>query len=276
VPGIPHIPRKNAGSLLFGSPHDGTFPLARRKLGVSYGFIVQRWLTSVTFHEYARNQREPDMAIPLNEVTVAEIQLRGIITGGGAGEIRTSFVFHFRRLATAIDPTKTAINTAFQANISASIAAALNVDWSATTNTVRYIQDALDAPTEFANADDGAITGDRLQSYASAYLLMRSAVRGRFYRGSKHLGPFSESDVTHATGCDIFNAGAVTRLQTICTDILAGFTDATLNVWVPCILSRAKSQLTENPTTVVTNDVVQILPNQRLGTEIRRKAPSLY
>jgi len=216
------------------------------------------------------------MAIPMNEVTVAEIQLRGIITGGGAGEIRTSFVFHFRRLATAVDPTKTAINTAFQANISASIAAALNVDWSATTNTVRYIQDALDAPTEFANADDGAITGDRLQSYASAYLLMRSAVRGREYRGSKHLGPFSESDVTHATGCDIFNAGAVTRLTTICTDILGGFTDATLNVWVPCILSRKLSQLTENPTTVVTNDVVQILPNQRLGTEIRRKAPSLY
>jgi len=213
---------------------------------------------------------------PINEITIAEIQLRGIITGGGAGEVRTNFVFHFRRLAVAVDPTKTAINTAFQTAISAPIAAALNVDWQATTNTVRYVQDAVDAPTEFTNADVGAITGDRLQSFATAYLLMRSAVRGQSYRGSKHLGPFSETDVTHATGCDIFNAAAVTRLETICTAIQDGFTDATVNVWVPCILSRKLSELTENPTTVITNDVIQVLPNQRVGTESRRKAPSLY
>jgi len=216
------------------------------------------------------------MPIPLNQVTVAEIQLRGIIVGGGAGEVRTSFVFHFRRTAVAVDPVKASINTAFQASISTPIAAALNEDWSATTNTVRYVNDALDAPTEFSNADEGAITGDRLSSVLTGYLLMRSSVRGRTYRGSKHLGPFSETDVTHATGCDIFNAGAVTRLTTICTAILAGFTDSTGNVWVPCILSRKRSELTENPTTVITNDVIQILPNKRLGTENRRKAPSLY
>src|SRR6185295_6259997 len=139
---------------------------------------------------------------------------------------------------------------------------------------VRYVNDALDAPTEFSNADEGAITGDRLASFATAYLLMRTAVRGRSYRGSKHLGPFSETDVTHATGCDIFNAGAVTRLTTICTAIQAGFTDSTGNIWVPCILSRKNSQLTENPTIVVTNDVIQTVPNKRVGSEVRRKAPS--
>jgi len=216
------------------------------------------------------------MPIPLNQVTVAEIQLRGIITGGGAGEVRTNFVFHFRRLATAVDPSKSALNTVFQSAISAPIAAALNEDWDASINSIRWINDALDAPTEFANTDEGAITGDRLQSYATAYLLMRTAVRGRSYRGSKHLGPFSESDVTHATGCDIFNAAAVARLDTICAAILAGLTDSTANVWVPCILSRVLSSLQENPTTVITNDVIQIMPNQHLGTEIRRKAPSLY
>lgn len=216
------------------------------------------------------------MPIPANQILIAEIQMRGIITGGGAGEVRTNFVFHFRRLATAVDPLKSPINTAFQTNIATPIAAALNEDWEATTNSIRFVNDALDAPTEFSSALEGAITGDRLASFATAYLLMRTAVRGREYRGSKHLGPFSESDVTHATGCDIFNAGAVTRLTTICTAIGAGFTDSTTNNWVPCILSRKLSELTENPTTVITNDVTQILPNQRVGSEVRRKAPSLY
>jgi len=216
------------------------------------------------------------MSIPVADIEVAEIQMRGIITGGGAGEVRTSFVFHFRRTANVIAPVKASINTAFQAIISAPIAAALNEDWEGTTNTVRYIDDALDAPAEFSNADVGAITGDRLSSALAAYLLMRTGVKGREYRGSKHLGPFSETDVTHATGCDIFNAGAVTRLTTICTAILGGFTDSTGNIWVPVIVSRKLSQLQFDPTIVVRNDVIQILPNKRVGTETRRKAPSLY
>jgi len=216
------------------------------------------------------------MPIPLNQVTVVEIQLKGNITGGGSDTIRTNFVFHFRRTATAVDPVKSSINTAFQGAISAPIAAALNEDWEASLNSVRYINDALDAETHFTNSDVGAITGDRLNSFTAAYLLMRTAVRGREYRGSKHLGPFSETDVTHASGCDIFNAGAVTRLTTICTALTTGFTDSTGNIWKSCILSRKLSTLTNNPTTVITNDVLQALPNKRVGSMIRRKAASIY
>lgn len=216
------------------------------------------------------------MPIPFNQVHVVEIQQRGIITGGGAGEVRTNFVWHFRRTATAVDPSKAAINTAFQASIGAAVVAALNEDWDATVNAVRYPNDALDAFIDFSVVASGAITGDRLASFSTGYILMRTAQRGRSYRGSKRLGPFSESDVTHGTGCDVFNAGALTRLANITTAILAGFTDSTGNVWVPCILSRNLSQLTNNPTTVITNDVINLAVNQRVGTDIRRKAPSLY
>jgi len=216
------------------------------------------------------------MPIPLNEVTIVEIQMRGLIDGGPGGSVKTNFVFHFRRTAVAVDPVKSSINTAFQGSISPPIAAALNEDWEATTNSIRYVNDALDAPLEFTNTDVGAITGDRLASFSAGYLLMRSTVRGRSYRGSKHLGPFSETDVTHATGCDVFNAGCITRLTAICTALLAGFTDSTGNIWVPCILSRTLSQLQFNPTTVITNDAVQILPNHRVGSEVRRKVKSIY
>lgn len=216
------------------------------------------------------------MPIPTNEIQVVELQQRGIITGGGAGEVRTNFVWHFRRLSTAVDPSKSAINTRFNATIGAAVVAALNEDWDASVNSIRYIDDALDAPTDFSVTASGAITGDRLASFATAYFLMRTALRGRNYRGSKHIGPFSESDVTHATGCDIFNAGCVTRLEAIAAAVLTGFTDSTGNVWVPVIVSRNLSQLSENPTVVVQADVVQCLPNHRVGSEVRRKAPSLY
>jgi len=182
------------------------------------------------------------MPIPMNEVLVAEVIMRGIITGGGLDTINTNFVFHFRRLATAVDPAKASIFNAFNTSVATPIAAALNEDWEATATTIRYTNDALDGPIEFSSALVGAITGDRLSSFASAYLLMRTSLRGREYRGSKHLGPFSESDVTHATGCDIFNAGAVARLTTAAAAIGAGFTDSTTNNWVPCILSRKLSQ----------------------------------
>jgi len=216
------------------------------------------------------------MPIPMNQVLIAEVNMKGIIVGGGAGDVRTNFVFHFRRLATAVDPTKTALNAAFQTTISNVIDDALNVDWSATTNAIRWVNDALDGPLDFSNTSVGVITGDRLASYCTGYLLMRSSLRGGHYRGSKRLGPFSESDITHGDGCDIFNAAAVTRLEAIATAIGGGFTDATTNNWVPCILSRELSFLTENPTTVITADVVQILVNSRVGTDLRRKAPSLY
>jgi len=216
------------------------------------------------------------MPIPMNEVEHVEVNMKGLITGGGSDAVRTNFVFHFRRTAVAIDPTKTAINTAFQTAISNVIDDALNVDWSATTNSIRYIDDALDAPVDFANASVGVITGDRLASFCTAFLLMRTSLRGQNYRGSKRLGPFSESDITHADGCDIFNAAAVTRLEAIATAILNGFTDATTNVWVPCVLSRELSVLASNPTIVQTADVTQVLVNQRVGTDTRRKAASIY
>jgi len=216
------------------------------------------------------------MPIPMNEVEHVEINMKGIIVGGGSDSIRTNFVFHFRRTAVAVDPSKAAINAAFQSAISNVIDDALNVDWSATTNALRYIDDALDGPVDFANASVGVITGDRLASFCTGYLLMRTNLRGQNYRGSKRLGPFSESDVTHGDGCDIFNAAAVTRLEAIAAAILAGFSDATTNTWVPVVLSRELSVLATNPTIIQTADVTQVLVNQRVGTDTRRKASSIY
>jgi len=212
------------------------------------------------------------MPIPLNQVTVAEIVMRGLIAAGGSNSVRTNFVFHYRRLAVSVDPTKAALDTIFTSTVAAPIAAALNVDWEASLHDIRWLNDATDSYLSTVATEVGAITGDRLQTFAAAYLLLRTGLRGRSYRGSKHFGPMSESDI----GDDVWNAGALTRLTTIATAMATTLTDSTGNQWKLTLLSRKFSQLAVNPTTVVTNDVTQILRRETIGTMRGRKVESVY
>jgi len=212
------------------------------------------------------------MPIPLNQVRVAEIVLRGQIAAGGSDAINTAFVFHYRRNTVSVDPSKTALNTAFTAGPVVPIAAALNVSWEASLHDIRWVNDAEDPYLSVTATEVGAIAGDRLPSDDAVFLLFRTALRGRRFKGGKHLAPFSESDI----GNDILNAGAVTRCNAICTALGTPLTDSTGNTWNFTILSRFLSQLRTNPTTVVANDVTQLLVNQRIGTMLNRKVRSVY
>ena len=128
------------------------------------------------------------MPIPLNQVTVAEVVMKGLIPAGVSNAVPTNFVFHYRRLAVAVNPTKAALEAIFNTTVAAPIAAALNVDWAASLHDIRWVNDAEDAYASIAATEVGAITGDRLQTFCAAYLLIRSGLRGRSFRGSKHLG----------------------------------------------------------------------------------------
>jgi len=215
------------------------------------------------------------MPIPLNQVTVAEISFRGIIAAGGSNSVFTNFIFHYRRLAVAINPSKPNLAAAFSAGPATTIAAALNVGWSAQTLNVRWVNDAQDQYSSAASVLVGAITGDRLASDQSSYLLFRTGLRGRSFRGSKHLGPMSESDVTTPND-DIWNAGALTRLAAVNTALLAVLNSAEGNQWVFTLLSRKLSQLVTNPTVVTTNDITSALVSKRVGSMLRRKVRSVY
>jgi len=215
------------------------------------------------------------MPISPSLITVAEIVLRGLISSGGSNAIKTANVFHYRRLATAVDPSKTALEAAFTAGPAAAIAAALNVDWEASIHDVRWLNDATDQYTSVVATEVGAIAGDRLSSHLSAFLLFRTGLRGRNFKGSKHLGPFSESDITTADE-DLWNAGCLTRLAAINTALAATLTDGTGNQWKLTLLSKNLSQTKTNPTTIVVNDVTSLLVNKRVGSLLSRKAASVY
>lgn len=215
------------------------------------------------------------MPIPLASVNTVEWILQGLIASGGSNSKNTVNVFHFRRTATAVDPSKSAINTILTTNILTPLALALNNRWSAVHSTVRYVNDATDAPQLFSQSAVGAVTGDGLSSLTAIFILQKSGLRGKNYRGGKHFGPLSEADVTAAAD-DILNAAAITRFAAVVSAMQAANTDSTGNIWVPTILSRSLSQLTVNPTTVITNDVASTLLNKRIGRLKKREVQSVY
>jgi len=216
------------------------------------------------------------MPIAPTDIVHAEVTLTGLISAGGSNSVNTQFVFHYRRTAVVTTPTKTALNTIFQATVAAPIIAALNARWSQKTNTVRWLDDPLDQAVPFTAVNPGAIAGDSLPSHLAVFVLMRTGLRGRRYRGGKHLGPFSESDVT-AAGDDILNVAAQGRLATIIGAIGTPLTDALGITWNPCVYSRRLSSPDLEPlASIATNDVTTVLYNKRLGNMKRRQVKSVY
>jgi hypothetical protein len=216
------------------------------------------------------------MPIPDNDRFVYQIAMKGVIAASGSSSVNTANIFYFRRTSNINPISKTLINTAFQGAVGDVIAAALNLAWAGTVTQIRCMDDAEDPYADFSSAAVGAISGDRMPSYVTAFLNMRTGLRGRRFRGSKKLGPFSESDSTTA-GSDVWNAGALTRITAIASAIAAGFIDGDGNDWQPVVLCGPPlSQILVNPTTIRAEWVTQVLVNHRIGTLLRRKTKTLY
>lgn len=197
------------------------------------------------------------MPVPAANLINVEIIIQGQLATGGSNPKNVAIVHHFRRTAVLIGPNKTNIDAAFQTAIGAKYLLALNARFGQTQNTVRFLNDSMDAPVAFAHVGVGAIAGDPLSTMATAYMVLRTGFKGRSFRGSKHIAGFSESDVTLG---DVWNAGALGRLGAIAAAILAGFTDTDGNQWVPQVYSRKLSEFVTLPA-VVAYDVSQIQVN---------------
>jgi len=204
-----------------------------------------------------------------------EVYTRGLVASAGSTTRYSEQVYHFRRSATIGTFDKSHIDTAFQAAIVVPCYAALNVRVTQQFNTVRVLNDALDAPQVFNHAVVGAIAGDSMATSVSAYIKGETGVRGRSYRGSKKLFPMSESDTTVATD-DLWNTGCLTRLGTYAAAWLAGFTDSDGNTWTPVIVSRLLSQLRLNNVLITWNFLTSVAVRKTAGTMRRRKVASVY
>lgn len=211
------------------------------------------------------------MAIPDNQKLTLQVLVSGTIAAKGAGIRRTFNTLHFRRTTPGVASDKAAFITAFVANIGNLFDAALNLTWTHDSDSCRFLEDATDPFLDVANGGVGAITGDRMPPDNTAYILLRTNLRGPRYRGSLHLSPFSESDTDAATA-DLFNAAAQGRIQAIGDSLLAPFADASGNNWVPTIVSRYNSNFAVVPAVIGFADIATAIARKSIG-RLKRRTP---
>ena len=215
------------------------------------------------------------MSIPIGEQEYFEIQTVGAVAAGGSTSKQFIMTTHWRRTALVLAPSKSQIDTAYQAAVVVPMCAALNNRYTQLRNRVRCINDAADGYVDFSHAVVGAIAGDGMTLSQSAFVLGRTGLRGQANLAKKHLAPMSEADATAGTD-DVFNAAALARLATFAAAWLVGFTDAGGSVWVPCVLAKSLSTTATNPTFIRAPDLISTAVNKRIGTMVHRKPKSVY
>lgn len=205
-------------------------------------------------------------------IRYVEIVSQAFAVARGSDQKNIFNIWHWRTAADAVSVNKSNIQAAFQTAIMTPMLAFLNVDYTQTANTVRFFDDALDAPIPFVQTGVGLVTGDRLETFIAAVVRLKSANKGKFARGNKHLGPVSESQ----SSGDVLTSGAITLLTAIATAVGAGFTDSDGNLWLPIVKSsHAPAQYMTNPVTVVSFDVIAAVVNHTLGSMRRRKVKTV-
>lgn len=214
------------------------------------------------------------MPIPDADKIHIEASVVGLMAAGGSSAVDVVNVFHYRRTTFVAVFNKVSFEAAFHTKILTPLLAMLNARYTHNLTRVRILDDPTDPYLDTTHTGVGAIAGDSLPSVATAYMAIRTALRGKRYRGAKQFGPMSESDTT--TNGDVFNAACLTRLGTMANALDDSITDGDGNVYNPCIFSRFLSTFPPNPVNVVSNDITQVLVRKTIGRLKRRAVKSVY
>lgn len=214
------------------------------------------------------------MPIPAGNIVNLQITIHGTAATGGSSVTPSINVFNYYRTTTVNPFTKTALNTIFQTNVVTPLLAAMNIRYTPGTLSIRILDDFNDAPTVFTVAGVGAIATDSLPSNEAVYMLLRTALRGRNFRGSKHFGPASEVDTTN----DLLVGAGLARWNTLKAALLAPCIDANGNTWLPTVLSRNLSNFGSVAVplaVIVATEVTNILLDLNIGTMRRRRSTTV-
>lgn len=215
------------------------------------------------------------MPIPANQQTVVQIQHTGLVSAAGSNNRQVNQLYYFQRPVSSVAINKASVGAAFEGVVVPPLLLCLNHRFSETFLNVRCLNDANDLYLSTPETGVGAVTGDSMPTFNAAYMLIRTALRGKMYRGSKHYFPLSESDTTSGSD-DILNAAALARWATFLTAWLGGFTDGGGNVWTPVLLQKTSSQTRTNPTVVNVTPIAQMIPRKSIGRMKRREVSSVY
>lgn len=209
------------------------------------------------------------MSITLAQTKHIELVHTGEIGEGGSNSERSQNVYHYRRTAFVLPVVKLAVFNAWKTAIGDKVILALSERFVSQNVRIRIIDDPEDPFSTHSFTDAGAVAGESLSSHNAALLNLHSATRGRFAQGKKFYSPIAESG--HED--DTMTAGQITLMGAIRTGILAGFTDATGNVWKSVVLSKSYSNLNVTPANpVFAYEVNEVIINKTLGVLKGRRA----
>jgi len=198
-----------------------------------------------------------------------EITIRGHYVDGAGNNKLIANVFHYTRPNGSTTLSKSAIDTAFRGILNAAFQAFLSTAWIPDYTVVRCVDDPLDPEAQTAlTATGSGQTGDPESECTSACFLLDTAVRGRRYKGRKHVGPISSVDTTNGE----LSGGGITRGATLGAAMIATFS-ASGDTWTPAVYSRTNQTV---PVTIA-SCLAAMTPingyrlNLTIGTMRRRK-----
>lgn len=207
------------------------------------------------------------MPVADSQKLTVQIISKGLIADGGSGVRPCLNVYNYRRPSGAPTLNKANVLTAFNTLIENKIENILHPDYTCDELTARMLEDNLDAETPKTVTWIGVRTGDRAPDFQCFTFQLKSALRGRSYRGSKHYSPISESD----TDKDVVDAGIAADISALETALAAGFTDSDGNTWSPVVVSWTLSSLSGDLWTISAAAITTVTANQQLGTVNSRK-----
>lgn len=205
----------------------------------------------------------------------AEIVIAGTIAPKGSRTYVTSTTFRYRRNTGVPALNKTDIAAAFQTLLGAAFSAVLNESWTWDFIRVRFMEDPSDPYLDVVPVGApivGGVAGDRLPPDNTAFLLAKSAYRGKHYRNGRFLSPMSEADTTAATA-DLWNAACQARLATLTALLDNAFIDTAGNVWTPIIAQISLMDKTIIPYIIPYAPIVEGVARKSIG-RFKRRAPS--
>jgi len=200
----------------------------------------------------------------------AQVTMHATVVARGGETKAIANVYNFRRDGSVLPRVKSEVDAAFQAGIGVAVLAAVNVDYTQISNTVRWLDDATDMPADFAHANVGGVAGQRYDNFTAAFILLKTTSRKT--KGSKHISPLAETTVN---GDEIVTAD-LPLFQDIADAIFNGFTDASGNIWSSTIVNTKNAIFGVNPTLFGDSLVTSALVRKTVGTMKRRKVRGVY
>lgn len=178
-------------------------------------------------------------------------------------------VFHYRRVSGSTPPNLAGIADALASTVGDRFSNALNVRVTNIRVDVRPLDDPLSIPVPQSGGPSAGVVSGEPQSIVNAAVIdLNTGVRGRSFRGRKHISGLSESD---STGGDELTGTALVHFASMIAQILANPNDGAGNIFTPCVLSPTLSDILGTPPTFTGADIIGGTCSPIIGTMRKRK-----